>query len=103
MFISPLGVLITPRLNSLDDFNKLKNDFANPRNAASGSLRQKNPLETKKIPLNFVAYTYGFFESDKIKKQSDFLISLKKWGFKTNEHNKVLKTIKDLESFHKTL
>ena len=84
-----------------NDFIKLKNDFANPRNAASGSLRQKNPLETKKIPLNFVAYTYGFFESDEIKKQSDFLSSLKKWGFKTNEHNKVLKTIKDLESFHK--
>ena len=84
-----------------DDFNKIKNDFANPRNAASGSLRQKNPLETEKIPLNFIAYTYGYFHSDKIKKQSDFLSSLKKWGFKTNEHNKVLKTIKDLESFHK--
>ncbi len=84
-----------------DDFNKLKNDFANARNAASGSLRQKNPLETKKIPLHFVAYTYGYFESDKIKKQSDFLSSLKKWGFKVNEHNKVLKTIKELESFHK--
>ncbi len=84
-----------------DDFKKLKNDFANPRNAASGSLRQKNPLETKKIPLNFVAYTYGYFESNKIKKQSDFLISLKKWGFKINEHNKILKTIKDLEIFHK--
>ena len=84
-----------------DDFNMLKNDFANPRNAASGSLRQKNPLETKKIPLKFIAYTYGYFQSVKIKKQSDFLISLKKWGFKTNEYNKVLKTIKDLESFHK--
>ncbi len=84
-----------------DNFKKIKNDFANPRNAASGSLRQKNPLETKKIPLNFVAYTYGYFESNKIKKQSDFLISLKKWGFKINEHNKVLKTIKDLEIFHK--
>ncbi len=84
-----------------DDFNKLKNDFANARNAASGSLRQKNPLETKKIPLHFIAYTYGYFESDKIKKQSDFLSSLKKWGFKINEHNKVLKTTKDLESFHK--
>ena len=83
------------------DFNKLKNDFANPRNAASGSLRQKNPAETKKIPLNFIAYTYGYFEMDKIKRQSDFLNSLKKWGFKTNQHNKVLKTIEDLENFHK--
>ena len=82
-------------------FNNLKNNFANPRNAASGSLRQKNPEETKKIPLNFVAYTYGYFESEKIKKQSDFLNSLKKWGFKINEHNKILKTINDLENFHK--
>ena len=59
---------------SKNDFNKIKDKFANPRNAASGSLRQKNPLETKKIPLHFVAYTYGYFESDKIKKQSDFFL-----------------------------
>ncbi len=84
-----------------NDFNKLKNNFANPRNAASGSLRQKNPEETKKIPLNFIAYTYGHFESDKIKKQSEFLSSLKRWGFKINQYNKVLKTIYDLENFHK--
>ena len=32
------------------DFDKLKNNFANPRNAASGSLRQKDPNETKKYP-----------------------------------------------------
>jgi NAD-dependent DNA ligase (contains BRCT domain type II) len=83
------------------EFGKLKNDFANPRNAASGSLRQKNPNETKKIPLNFVAYTYGYFESDKIIKQSDFLKFLQRWGFKTNEHNKILNSIDDLINFHK--
>ena len=83
------------------EFDKLKNDFANPRNAASGSLRQKNPNETKKIPLNFVAYTYGYFESDKIRKQSDFLNFLQRWGFKTNEHNKILSSIDDLVNFHK--
>ncbi len=83
------------------DFSNLKNNFANPRNAASGSLRQKNSEQTKKIPLNFIAYTYGYFESKTIKKQSEFLKSLKKWGFKTSEHNKVLKTINDLENFHK--
>ncbi len=83
------------------DFSNLKNNFANPRNAASGSLRQKNSKETKKIPLNFIAYTFGYFESKIIKKQSEFLRSLKKWGFKTSEHNKVLKTIHDLENFHK--
>ena len=44
----------------IQDFEKINNKFANPRNAASGSLRQKNPDETKKIPLNFIAYSYGF-------------------------------------------
>ena len=84
-----------------NDFNELKNDFANPRNAASGSLRQKNSEQTKKIPLNFIAYTYGYFESKTIKKQSEFLSALKKWGFKISEHNNVLNSIKDLKNFHK--
>ena len=79
-----------------DDFKKLPNKFANPRNAASGSLRQKNPLETKKIPLKFIAYTFGFEKGMKISKQSDFLKKLKEWGFKTNPLNKTLKGIQNL-------
>ena len=55
-----------------NDFQNLKSNFANPRNAASGSLRQKNAEQTKKIPLNFVAYTFGFFKNKNIKKQSKF-------------------------------
>ena len=83
------------------DFLKIKENFANPRNAASGSLRQKDPKETKKIPLNFIAYTYGNIKNNKFKLQSDFLRELSKWGFKTNKHNTVLSNIDDLIKFHK--
>ena len=41
-----------------NDFKKIKEKFANPRNAASGSLRQKDPAITAKIPLKFIAYTH---------------------------------------------
>jgi len=78
------------------DFAKLKNKFANPRNAASGSLRQKDSGETKKIPLRFIAYTYGYEEGLKDKNQSNFLKSLSKWGFKINPLNKVLTGIDNL-------
>ena len=78
------------------DFAKLKNKFANPRNAASGSLRQKESEETKKIPLRFIAYTYGYEKGLKDKNQSNFLKSLSKWGFKINPLNKVLTGIDNL-------
>ncbi len=83
------------------DFIKIKDNFANPRNAASGSLRQKNPSETKKIPLNFIAYTYGYYENNSLKYQSQFLSNLKKWGFKTNKDNKILPNIEEILLFHK--
>ncbi len=86
-----------------NDFEKIKDRFANPRNAASGSLRQKNPNETKKIPLRFIAYTYGFCSEINFKKQSEFLNLLKDWGFKTNSYNKVISGIAKLVQNHKEL
>ncbi len=78
------------------DFKRLDNKFANPRNAASGSLRQKDPKETKKIPLKFIAYTFGYEKGLKVKTQNEFLEKLKDWGFKTNPLNKIIKTIDGL-------
>jgi DNA ligase (NAD+) len=78
------------------DFDKLNDKFANPRNAASGSLRQKNPDETKKIPLKFIAYTFGYEKGLKTKNQIDFLKNLEDWGFKINPLNKLVSGIDDL-------
>ena len=78
------------------DFKNLKHKFANPRNAASGSLRQKNSDETKKIPLRFIAYTFGYEKGLKIKNQVEFLQKLNDWGFKTNPHNKLITGVNDL-------
>ncbi len=82
------------------DFEKIKDRFANPRNAASGSLRQKNPNETKKIPLRFIAYTFGYCSDLNFKKQSEFLSLLKAWGFNTNSHNKIVTGIENLVENH---
>jgi len=83
-----------------NDFDKIKDKFANARNAASGTLRQKDPKETEKIPLKFIAYTFGFISENKLKNQSDFLDKLKSWGFLTSEYNKVIKSIDELLKFH---
>ena len=85
------------------DFKKLNEKFANPRNAASGSLRQKDPEKTKKIPLKFIAYTFGFSKNLNISNQSQFLKMLKNWGFKVNNYNRLIKGIDNLIKNHSAL
>ena len=81
---------------SKKDFKNISNKFANPRNAAGGSLRQKDSLETKKIPLQFIAYAFGFVKQKLFKTQSEYLELLKNWGFKVSQHNGVFTNIKDI-------
>ena len=83
------------------DFKNLDEKFANPRNAASGSLRQKNQEETKKIPLKFIAYTHGYEKGLTVNNQSDFLKKLNEWGFKTNSFNRLISGIKNLMENYK--
>ena len=80
------------------DFEKIEKNFANPRNAAGGSLRQKNSATTSKIPLQFFAYAFGEVEPLTFDNQTDFLKKINEWGFKTNPHNYLGKTIADIES-----
>ena len=86
-----------------NDFKKINEKFANPRNAASGSLRQKDSSVTSKIPLKFIAYTHGFVNNMEVDNQTDFLNNLKLWGFKINPFNKKITGIKNLILNYKNL
>ena len=85
------------------DFKSIEKNFANPRNAAGGSLRQKDFRETKKIPLKFFAYGFGVIEPMIYKSQSEFIKKLNEWGFSVNAHNKLVNGIDEIESHHKKL
>ena len=85
---------------SKKNFVKLKGKFANPRNAAGGSLRQKDPKETAKIPLNYFAYGFGALEPMLFSKQSEFLSKLSKWGFKINKLSKITNSLDEIEKQH---
>ena len=82
------------------DFNNLKDNFANPRNAAGGSLRQKNAKVTKKIPLKYFAYGYGAIKPMIFLKHSEFLEKLEEWGFTINSLSQVLTGIDQIEKKH---
>ncbi len=82
------------------DFQKIKDKFANPRNAAGGSLRQKNSSETAKIPLKFFAYGIGEVKPKLFKQQSDLLKRLRTWGFPINELCETLNNTDEIEKNH---
>ena len=82
------------------DFDTLKGNFANPRNAAGGSLRQKNPNETSKIPLKYFAYGFGTIKPMIFSTQSEFLKKIKDWGFSTNPLVKILNNLDEIENQH---
>ena len=85
------------------DFINLKHKFANPRNAAGGSLRQKDSKETAKIPLKYFAYGFGAVEPMIFKKQSEFLQKISKWGFDINPLSKIVIDIDSIENHHKKI
>ena len=64
--------------------------FANPRNAAAGSLRQLDSRITAKRPLEIFIYSPGEIQGIKFKSQAQFLEQLKAWGFPVNPYNELL-------------
>ena len=73
--------------------------FANPRNAAAGSLRQKDPRVTASRPLSMVVHGIGAIEGASFASQSEAYELLKSWGLPTSDRFKVVKTRKDVEKY----
>ena len=82
------------------DFAKIDNKFANPRNAAGGTLRQKDFRETSKIPLKYFAYGFGAVSPMVYKTQSDFLKKIKEWNFAVNPLSESVNSLQDIENKH---
>ena len=80
-----------------------KKIFANPRNAAAGSLRQLDPVITAERPLKFLAYAWGELAEPLDKTQFGAIKKLKDLGFKTNSHTKLCKNIDEALSHYSKL
>ena len=91
-------------LQSFDELNDSleeagKPRFANPRNAAAGSLRQKDPKITAFRPLDVVVHGIGAAQGVSFAKQSDAYELLKGWGLPTSSRFKVVATRKEVFEF----
>ncbi|MFN3548618.1 MAG: NAD-dependent DNA ligase LigA [Mesorhizobium sp.] len=77
--------------------------FANPRNSAAGSLRQKNPEVTKSRPLKFFAYAWGETSSPLADTQYDAVRRLRDWGFRTNDLMERCGSLEDMLSHYRRI
>jgi DNA ligase (NAD+) len=80
-----------------------KQVFANPRNAAAGSLRQLDVSITASRPLHFFAYAWGEMSQMPADSQSGMLQWFRRSGFTTNPLTKTCKSIKELIAFHRDI
>ena len=77
--------------------------FANPRNSAAGSLRQKDPAITASRPLHFFAYSWGQMTEMPATTQSGMIQWLAKIGFKTNPLWRTCSSVDELLAFHREI
>ncbi|ALC20685.1 NAD-dependent DNA ligase LigA [Streptomyces pristinaespiralis] len=73
--------------------------YANPRNSASGSLRQKDPKVTATLPLRMVVHGIGAREGLTIDRLSQAYDLLREWGLPTARHNKVVGSLEEVREF----
>lgn len=85
------------------DFEQLNKDrikeneasFANPRNAASGSLKLLDPSVVARRNLNCYVHSFGWVKGYEFKMHSKFLEMIKSWGLRTDPHSKLCKDLKE--------
>ena len=77
--------------------------FANPRNAAAGSLRQLDTAITASRPLRFFAYAWGEAEPRTWKTHTEYLKLLRGWGFKVNPLSRLCRTPEEVRAFYREM
>lgn len=80
-----------------------KKIFANPRNAAAGSIRQLNSEITKERELNLFVYTWGEVSDEPWKSQDEFSQVAKSWGFPVNNLNRICSNKSDIEKYYNNI
>ena len=76
-----------------------KAQFANPRNAAAGSLKLLDPHITSKRPLHLFAYAFGYYEGDAFTDHIDCLETMKKFGLPVNPHYTLCRNMDEVVSY----
>ena len=77
--------------------------FANPRNAVAGAVRRLDPGEVARRPLDIVFYDILKVEGASFTKHWDELKRLKRWGLKTDGHNRRCSSLEEVRTFHERL
>jgi DNA ligase (NAD+) len=90
---------------ALNERQKAADDttFANPRNSAAGSLRQKDPGITASRPLGFFAYAWGEMAAMPADTQSGMIKWFERCGFKTNPLTRLCHSVEELLGFHREI
>ncbi len=86
------------KLNEEMSDNRL---FANPRNAAAGSLRQKDPRITASRHLDFFGYQIGYMQGEEVTSQWQALQLIREWGFPVNSYIQLAKTLDEVLEYCK--
>ena len=73
--------------------------FANPRNAAAGSLRQKDPRVTASRPLRMLVHGLGARRGFEVSRQSEAYAVLRDWGLPTSEHVQVVDDVAEVQAY----